>query len=145
MSADTPRPENPELLAAIIAHPDEDTPRLVYADWLQENGDPDRAEFIRLHIEWDRRPPYAPPDDDLKRRLIAAWEAAGLKGSCGIYERGFDSLACYSPITQFFEQAAGEFDRRPIRMLYLDQFNKREELPGWREQLLAALPVRSKV
>jgi len=39
------------LLAAIIAHPDEDTPRLIYADWLHENGQPERAEFIRLQIE----------------------------------------------------------------------------------------------
>jgi len=38
------------LLAAIIADPDEDTPRLVYADWLDENGQEERAEFIRLQI-----------------------------------------------------------------------------------------------
>jgi uncharacterized protein (TIGR02996 family) len=36
------------LLAAITAHPTEDTPRLVYADWLEENGQPVRAEFIRV-------------------------------------------------------------------------------------------------
>jgi uncharacterized protein (TIGR02996 family) len=39
------------LLAAIAAHPDEDTPRLVYADWLDEHDRPIRAEFIRLQIE----------------------------------------------------------------------------------------------
>lgn len=38
------------LLAAVCDNPDEDTPRLVFADWLQENGDEDRAEFIRLQI-----------------------------------------------------------------------------------------------
>jgi len=38
------------LLAAVIASPDDDLPRLVFADWLDENGDPDRAEFIRLQI-----------------------------------------------------------------------------------------------
>jgi uncharacterized protein (TIGR02996 family) len=38
------------LLAAIIANPDDDTPRLVYADWLQENGQPERAEFIRVAV-----------------------------------------------------------------------------------------------
>lgn len=38
------------LLRAILAHPDEDTPRLMYADWLDENGQPERAEFIRLQI-----------------------------------------------------------------------------------------------
>jgi uncharacterized protein (TIGR02996 family) len=36
------------LLAAILANPDDDTPRLVYADWLQERGDEERAEFIRI-------------------------------------------------------------------------------------------------
>jgi uncharacterized protein (TIGR02996 family) len=39
------------LLAAIVAHPDEDTPRLVYADWLDEHGRSARAEFIRVQIE----------------------------------------------------------------------------------------------
>jgi uncharacterized protein (TIGR02996 family) len=35
------------LLRAILDQPKEDTPRLVYADWLEENGQPERAEFIR--------------------------------------------------------------------------------------------------
>jgi uncharacterized protein (TIGR02996 family) len=39
------------LLAAICANPEEDTPRLMFADWLDENGDPERAEFIRLQCE----------------------------------------------------------------------------------------------
>src|SRR5476651_1127832 len=39
------------LLAAIAADPENDLPRLVYADWLDENGQPIRAEFIRLQIE----------------------------------------------------------------------------------------------
>jgi len=45
--------EERALLAAIIAHPDEDTPRLVYADWLQEHDQPERAEHIRLSIQLD--------------------------------------------------------------------------------------------
>ena len=43
--------EERALLAAIVAHPDEDTPRLVYADWLQEHDRPERAEYIRLSIQ----------------------------------------------------------------------------------------------
>jgi uncharacterized protein (TIGR02996 family) len=43
-----PTDEQRALWAAIRANPDDDTPRLVYADWLQENGDEARAEFIRL-------------------------------------------------------------------------------------------------
>jgi uncharacterized protein (TIGR02996 family) len=35
------------LLAAIIGHPGEDTPRLAYADWLDENEAPIQANFVR--------------------------------------------------------------------------------------------------
>lgn len=39
------------FLAKIIAEPDEDVHRLVYADWLQDHGRPERAEFIRVQCE----------------------------------------------------------------------------------------------
>jgi uncharacterized protein (TIGR02996 family) len=39
------------LLRAVCENPDEDAPRLVFADWLQENGEEEQAEFIRLQIE----------------------------------------------------------------------------------------------
>ena len=42
------------FLADIIEHPEDDTPRLVFADWLEDRGDApgrDLAEFIRLQIE----------------------------------------------------------------------------------------------
>jgi uncharacterized protein (TIGR02996 family) len=42
------------LLQAIWAEPDDDAPRLVYADWLEENGQPERAEFIRGQCELAR-------------------------------------------------------------------------------------------
>ncbi|HEY1186894.1 MAG TPA: TIGR02996 domain-containing protein [Gemmata sp.] len=38
------------LLRACLDNPDDDFPRLVYADWLQENDAPERAEFIRLQL-----------------------------------------------------------------------------------------------
>lgn len=38
------------MLAAIIASPTDDLPRLVYADWLDEHDEPDRAEFIRRQV-----------------------------------------------------------------------------------------------
>lgn len=39
------------FLNAVIDRPDDDLLRLVFADFLEETGDPDRAEFIRLHVE----------------------------------------------------------------------------------------------
>lgn len=40
--------EEDAFLKTIRAAPDDDLPRLVYADYLDERGDPDRAEFIRV-------------------------------------------------------------------------------------------------
>jgi uncharacterized protein (TIGR02996 family) len=42
------------LLAAIIANRDDDTPRFIYADCLEEHGQGDRAEFIRVQCEMAR-------------------------------------------------------------------------------------------
>src|SRR5688572_12084819 len=56
--------ERDALLRAVCENPDDDTPRLVLADWLQENGeeiDCVRAEFIRLQIRLERM--EATPDD----------------------------------------------------------------------------------
>lgn len=39
------------LLADICANPDDTDLRLIYADWLDENGQEERGEFIRLQIE----------------------------------------------------------------------------------------------
>jgi uncharacterized protein (TIGR02996 family) len=39
------------LLRGITAAPDDDLPRLVYADWLEEHGRAPRATFIRMQIE----------------------------------------------------------------------------------------------
>src|SRR5215510_89544 len=38
------------FLAAIAAEPEDDTARLVFADWLDEHGEAERAEFIRVQI-----------------------------------------------------------------------------------------------
>src|SRR4051794_12802549 len=41
-------PELQALLQGCKDAPDEDVPRFVLADWLDEHGEADRAEFIRL-------------------------------------------------------------------------------------------------
>lgn len=42
--------DNLSLLATIRHHPEDDDARLVYADWLDDQGDETRAEFIRLQV-----------------------------------------------------------------------------------------------
>ena len=58
------------LLAAIRAAPDDDAPRLIYADWLDEHGQPERAEFIRVQCELARR--ETPALRSGRSRLLAA-------------------------------------------------------------------------
>jgi uncharacterized protein (TIGR02996 family) len=48
------------FLTAILANPDDDTPRLVFADWLDERGSADdraRAALIRAQCRIERNPP----------------------------------------------------------------------------------------
>ena len=53
-------PDAAPLLAAIASDPEDDLPRLVYADWLDETGQPDRAEFVRLQCHSARVGPLDP-------------------------------------------------------------------------------------
>lgn len=46
----TDHPESAGLMKDIIANPAEDRFRLIYADWLEENDEESRAEFIRCQI-----------------------------------------------------------------------------------------------
>ena len=59
-----PHPHEDKLLAEIAAG--DDASRMVYADWLEENGDIRRAEFLRCQEELAARPQ---PPIELTRRL----------------------------------------------------------------------------
>ena len=48
------------LYRAVCAHPDDDTPRLVFADLLEEEGDAHTAAFIRTQVELARVPDHDP-------------------------------------------------------------------------------------
>lgn len=43
--------DHASFLRAICAMPDDNAPRLIYADWLEEQGDVVQAEFIRVQCE----------------------------------------------------------------------------------------------
>lgn len=65
-----------ELLQAVLANPDDDSPRLLYADWQDEFGDAARAEFIRVQIERYRRYGDRQPLDDREFVGLIAREKA---------------------------------------------------------------------
>jgi uncharacterized protein (TIGR02996 family) len=65
------RPEVRIFFRDIKEHPDDDAPRLIFADWLQEHGDAARAargEYLRLRVLRHHLSPDDPGYDILKRR-----------------------------------------------------------------------------
>jgi uncharacterized protein (TIGR02996 family) len=72
--------EDEGFLRALLAHPDDTTTRLVYADWLDERGDP-RGEFLRLELRLaelggDERSPWIRDRLlELRQAIDPAWLA----------------------------------------------------------------------
>jgi uncharacterized protein (TIGR02996 family) len=60
------------LIAGICAQPDEDTPRLALADYLEEFGEPEYAAFVRAQVELARTPAWEP------LAVKARWQAPTL-------------------------------------------------------------------
>lgn len=61
------------FLAAILADPKDDLCRLIYADYLDERGDP-RGEFIRAQIELSRTKAWCPADPErMKAECPCTW------------------------------------------------------------------------
>lgn len=71
--------DDASLLAAIAARPDDDAPRLVYADALLERGDP-RGELIQVQCALAKL-----DEDDARRKALAAREAALLEAHGGAW------------------------------------------------------------
>ncbi len=61
--------EQNALLAAITANRSDNTARLAFADWLDENGEPDRAAYLRLQVELVREWWYDKPCTELYARM----------------------------------------------------------------------------
>jgi uncharacterized protein (TIGR02996 family) len=129
-----PNPDEQALLAAVIAHPDEDTPRLMYADWLQEHAetlpgrDPNevraRAEFIRAQIEAGRFPPGDANAKALRARVVDLVERYGqpwCEYGVTAFVRGFPAAIYCHYLSDICGQAAHLLSRYPIRVLYADE------------------------
>jgi len=129
-------PDDPAFLRMIAATPDDDAPRLVYADVLDERGDPAsvaRAEFIRIQCERARHKPDSPEWRELWHRDTALldwakrWreELPGFHGVIyGGFIRGFiDHVSVTGePFAQYFRLIV---DSVPIRKLTLGEMDKR--------------------
>ncbi len=59
-----------DLLACVIAAPDDDGPRLCFADYLDEHGSPERAEMIRGQIQRIISPHIFPPGCPAQYQMV---------------------------------------------------------------------------
>jgi len=141
------------LLAAVLAAPDDDAPRLVYADWLDEHGRPDRAAFIRLQVELARVPAYDPLREVLSRkagRLLDLhqdeWlaELPDIPGvTWGAFERGFVASVSVRSISEFDRVAAHVWAAAPVDTIeFLDpgRLGRTRQYAGVRKVRLQQLP-----
>lgn len=119
--------EGDALHAAILAAPEDDTPRLVYADWLDETGQADPAEFIRVQVALARRPTLELQARE--RALLALHEDEWLApyqmpggplrgGAHGQFRRGFIEIV-WMTATDFRHRAEALFLGCPLRELRL--------------------------
>ncbi len=105
-----------QLLAAVIAEPEEDTPRLVFADYFEENDQPERAEFIRLQCDLARLPDWELRAKILRHRMRvllathgSTWrhELPKIPGlEWGAFERGFVNSLRVRSIEAFAKHSA---------------------------------------
>jgi uncharacterized protein (TIGR02996 family) len=113
------------FVAEIAAHPDDDAPRLIYADWLEERGDP-QGQFIRVQCELAGNPTPERRQDllCLERELLARhrdqW-LLPLEGALirGVFHRGVLDQVEVEP-QKFIERADDWFRLFPLKILQLN-------------------------
>lgn len=119
------------LLRAVLAHPDDDTPRLIFADYLEEEGEAGRAAFIRSQVALARVPEYDPLWVQARAAnrvaafdMVAALQALelpdGLRWAREPFRRGFPAAVQAPNGAEFVTHADALFAQHPIDSLDLE-------------------------
>jgi uncharacterized protein (TIGR02996 family) len=132
--------ERERFIRAIEAEPEDDAVRLVFADWLEENGDIDRARFIRLQCEQARIDSCAESGvdtahrEELKKQIDSLQKAHREEWTAGLptwvrnygFKRGF--LHIFSMTGKQFLDSAGAIRAiAPLDGVFLHLLQGREE------------------
>jgi uncharacterized protein (TIGR02996 family) len=131
----------PGFLRAIAESPEDDAPRLIYADWLEEHGDPERADFIRVQIalaglgEGDgRRHELRRRERALLRAHKQSWVGQLPTGVRLVgFRRGFAEVKAYARADNYLKKAERWHAQTPLPHLV------RLQLAGVRDLLAAVL------
>jgi uncharacterized protein (TIGR02996 family) len=128
----------PAFLQTIIDNPDDDVPRLILADWLDEQGDP-RGMFIRIQCQLaqlahgdpqaealraEEKRLYGPATDAFVRSALQTlrvfYDPYSAECGPGLYQRGLLSTVWLWPddrLEQFIHHARHLFQRAPIQTI----------------------------
>lgn len=143
------------FLAALQANPADDTARLVYADWLDEHDQPDKAEYLRLVASLVHGCEDCTADQAVPARVIAlagqldlSWRAAaGSRFAVVLY--GYDVAHKISAIKAIREitgqglaEAKATSEALPARIFGCCTF---EQAVGARDHLRDNRPIRVQI
>ncbi len=137
------------LMAAIVAAPDDDAPRLVLADWLEQQGETAAAEFLRIGCALAQVPQDGPRWFALKSRqlnLLAhhpELRTAGIEPRRGITwhppTRGLVEGLTAQSLSALERMAEDLFARMPIRHIELPKLSRQGMVRLLRHAWLARL------
>ncbi len=120
--------ERTAFIRAICEQPGDDTPRLVFADWLDENGEAAYAAYIRNRIAGNKARPWASFSRQM-RTLMAGRDGLPSKACDWRWERGFIYLIELQ-VHVFVAKAADIFRLAPITRVILTDCASEETWPG---------------
>lgn len=122
------------FLQSVLDHPDDDTPRLVFADWLEEQGNP-RGTFIRIQCERAKLTRHDPKwrellaqESALLRVFESDWSKPMLRCVDRIeYRRGFIE---HIHVTEdrFLKRANRIFQLAPVRSVRLERVSRLDDV-----------------
>ncbi len=114
------------LLRAIVEQPDEDTPRLVFADYLEEHDEGARAAFIRAQVELATAAPWEPFAVRCRWRApnvvsgtafvptLPKLESSAVEWATPPFRRGFGWWLRVPMVSEWGARVSPLFDRAPI-------------------------------
>ena len=117
------------LIKEILAKPFEDEPRLIFADWLEECGESERAAFIRIQCEYARTGYWEPGFEKLRKQSIGfltkhekVWKKQLGIRSRAYFRRGFIEDLTVTP-KAMLELDPKVFSHAPIMSIQLSRFD----------------------
>ena len=126
---------------AILERPRDDAPRLIFADWLDDHGDCDRAEFIRLQCQGG----HPERVEQLLRKHDEEWAGPVVcsLANAWVFERGFvhavttDAAALVGRCGELFAAAPV----RRLRLLRAGDHHLAELITAWELMYLVSLDL----